>query len=113
MYSPEDSNKPVSFTLPSAETIRLRLREVIGDGHLETNLYPRIVKYADTRLQPRGLATIVALAISDCARGMPQPTHVLLKSLAPKIIEALAPDERVAEMAKSFLLEEPRSFDRS
>lgn len=88
-----------TFTLPDADTMLKRLHEVSESEYLVMLLYPSFTKHAGEEYNPLGLATMVMLAVHECARGEPEVVVTEMYMLVDDFISALVLNRELADEA--------------
>lgn len=93
------------ITLPDAETMMARLKEVSDESHGVERFYPLLTKYAGEERVPMGIIMMLQLAIHDYTNGMPPMMVGMLNMNMERYIDALIIDESAASEAKAHWAE--------
>jgi hypothetical protein len=93
------------ITLPDAETMMSRLKEVNSESHCVERFYPLLTKEAGQERVPMGIIMMLQLAIHDYTEGMPPMMVAVLNMNMDGYIDALVPDESAAAEAKAHWAE--------
>ena len=72
------------------------------DFFFRTVIYPKLTRFAEKRLGPDGVASMLYTAISEAIVDVPEELAESAYKLMPHFIDAIVPDERVAEEAKKI-----------
>lgn len=99
MAIPDERERAVK--LLDAETMEKRLIAVIDDPYEREKFYPLILKSAGCELVPRGIVTVLALAIYDYTKDLPQVMSILMHLKMGQLIDAVTDDEGVRTQAKA------------
>ena len=100
---PEGKNKMVDvFTLPNKDEMLTRLQTIADNSHIQQGLYPLLLTQAGRKKMPIGVVMMLTLAIRDYtqAQKLPPMMAKLLLEQVPEFIDALIPDQKMAEEAK-------------
>jgi len=90
------------ITLPDADTMMSRLKEINDDDHQVQGFYPLLTKRAGEERVPVGIVMMLQLAIHDYTEGMPPILAIALQMNMERYIDALVTDESAAAEAKAF-----------
>ena len=89
------------ITLPGAETMMARLKEVNDEPHLVEKFFPRLTEHAGKERVPMGVIMMLQLAIHDYTKGMPAVMVAMLNMDMERYIDALVLDETAASVTKA------------
>ena len=93
------------ITLPDAETMMARLKEVSDESHCVGRFYPLLTKEAGQERVPMGIVMMLQLAIHDYTEGMPPMMVAVLNMNMERYIDALVLDESAAAETKAHWAE--------
>lgn len=91
----------IRITLPDAETMMTRLKEIDDVDHIVQGLYSRLIRDAGRERVPMGIVMMLQLAIHNYTEGMPQMMVAVLNVNMERYIDALVLDETAALNAKA------------
>lgn len=94
-----------TVTLPKKDEMLRRLLLVNNNSHLQQKFYPLLLEQAGVEKVALGVVMLLQLAIFDYTKGLPAVIGGTLNMQMPNFIDALCPDEEVAEEARTLLEE--------
>ena len=96
------------ITLPDAETMMARLKEVSDEKHYIEKFYPLLTKQAGQERVPIGIVMMLQLTIYEYTKGLPRIIVAMLNMNMERYIDALVLDESAAAQVKAHWAEVQR-----
>ena len=66
-----------------------RLKAVLDEPTVVQRFYPSLLKYAGRELEPEGVDMLLALAMYDYCKDLPEPVQTALRLYGPRFRKAL------------------------